>query len=73
MVQPNGLKAMKGVYSLGWEGVWKRVGGNQDSCRRMPMVYVYAFGAECLCMYIYVLGWGAFVSRFIGSEIICID
>jgi hypothetical protein len=37
------------------------------------MVYVYVFGIECLCMYIYVLFCGAFVSRFIGSEILCID
>jgi hypothetical protein len=46
MVQPDGLRAVKGVHSLGWAGWWKRAGGNQDSCRRIPVVMYLCFGAE---------------------------
>jgi hypothetical protein len=38
MVHHGGLSVVKGVHSLGWEGVWKRTGGNQDYYRKILWV-----------------------------------
>jgi hypothetical protein len=65
MVQPDGLRAVKGVHSLGWEGWWKRVGGNQDSCRRMSVGYVFMFWGQSAYVYTF---WGQSAYVFMVFE-----
>jgi hypothetical protein len=61
MVQPDGLRAVKGVHSLGWEGREEESWRNWDSCRRMwsglcinfglmNCLCHLCFGPECLCV-----------------------
>jgi hypothetical protein len=48
----------------------KRAGGNQDSCRRMPVAYVYVSGQGAFVFVI--LGAGcAYVSVVLGPECLC--
>jgi len=42
MTYPNGMRVVKGIF-FGWAYVWKRTGGNEDSCRRIPIGYAHVF------------------------------
>jgi hypothetical protein len=75
MVHSDGLRAVKGVHSLGWEGQeeeswWKSrivVGECQwvmYLCFGPECLCIYVLGLECLC--IYVLGQSAYVFIFLG-------
>jgi hypothetical protein len=67
MVHPDGLRAMKGVHSLGWVGWWKRAGGNRIVVGECQWVMYLCFGAR-VPMYL-CFGARAYVFMVFGARV----
>jgi hypothetical protein len=67
---PDGLREVKGYIPWVGKVKRKRVGGNQDSCRRMSVGYVSMFGGSAYVSMFW--GQSAYVFMFLGPECLCI-